>query len=210
MCYPDFKEVTHTALDRVPMEKSSDVLTKEQILIATEDTLRRFGVAKTSVTDVAKVLGVSHGTIYRHFKSKAELLEGVTEKWLNEKIIGPLTEVYQNSSILGAPHLKRYIQTLVELKQYYARDDEEMFEMYTRVTEQAADLIDLHITHIVDQLADIIARGDITSDQPAQLARTLFYATARFHHPAHAYEWKSPVINQEFSDVWMLLEKGIT
>ncbi|MFK4302095.1 AcrR family transcriptional regulator [Paenibacillus sp. RC254] len=192
------------------MEKSSDILTKEQILIATEDTLRRFGVAKTSVTDVAKVLGVSHGTIYRHFKSKAELLEGVTEKWLNEKIIAPLTEVCQDSSLLGTPHLQRYTQTLIELKQYYARDDEEMFDMYTRVTEQATDLIDQHIAHIVDQLADIIVRGGITSDQPAQLARTLFYATARFHHPAHAYEWKNPAIDQEFSDVWALLEKGIS
>ncbi|MCV9950175.1 TetR family transcriptional regulator [Paenibacillus sp. BT-177] len=192
------------------MEKSSDILTKEQILIATEDTLRRFGVAKSSVTDVAKVLGVSHGTIYRHFKSKAELLEGVTEKWLNEKIIDPLTEICQDSSMLGIPHLKRYIQTLIELKQYYARDDEEMFGMYTRVTEQAADLIDQHIAHIVDQLADIIVRGGITADQPTQLARTLFYATTRFHHPAHAYEWKSPTIDQEFSDVWMLLEKGIS
>ncbi|PNQ87298.1 TetR/AcrR family transcriptional regulator [Paenibacillus polymyxa] len=192
------------------MEKSSDILTKEQILIATEDTLRRFGVTKSSVTDVAKVLGVSHGTIYRHFKSKAELLEGVTEKWLNEKIIDPLTEICQDSSVLGISHLKRYIQTLVELKQYYARDDEEMFEMYTRVTEQAADLIDQHIAHIVDQLADIIMRGGITADQPPQLARTLFYATARFHHPAHAYEWKNPTIDQEFAEVWMLLEKGIS
>ncbi|WP_090737645.1 TetR/AcrR family transcriptional regulator [Paenibacillus sp. Mc5Re-14] len=192
------------------MEKSSDILTKEQILIATEDILRRFGVAKSSVTDVAKVLGVSHGTIYRHFKSKAELLEGVTEKWLNEKIIDPLTKICQDSSVLGIPHLKRYIQTLIELKQYYARDDEEMFGMYTRVTEQAADLIDQHIAHIVDQLADIIVRGGITTDQPIQLARTLFYATTRFHHPAHAYEWKSPTIDQEFSEVWMLLEKGIS
>ncbi|WP_342416025.1 TetR family transcriptional regulator [Paenibacillus sp. FSL R10-2782] len=192
------------------MEKSSDILTKEQILIATEDTLRRFGVAKTSVTDVAKVLGVSHGTIYRHFKSKAELLEGVTEKWLNEKIVAPLMEVCQDSSMLGTPHLQRYIQTFVDLKQYYARDDEEMFGMYTRVTEQATDLIDQHIGHIVDQLADIIVRGGITSDQPAQLARTLFYATARFHHPAHAYEWKNPAIDQEFSEVWKLLEKGIS
>ncbi|MDN4089271.1 TetR/AcrR family transcriptional regulator [Paenibacillus polymyxa] len=192
------------------MEKSSDILTKEQILIATEDTLRRFGVTKSSVTDVAKVLGVSHGTIYRHFKSKAELLEGVTEKWLNEKIIDPLTEICQDSSVLGISHLKRYIQTLVELKQYYARDDEEMFEMYTRVTEQAADLIDQHIAHIVDQLADIIVRGGITANQPPQLARTLFYATARFHHPAHAYEWKNPTIDQEFAEVWILLEKGIS
>ncbi|MDP1510588.1 TetR family transcriptional regulator [Paenibacillus sp. CMAA1739] len=192
------------------MEKSSDILTKEQILNATEDTLRRFGVAKSSVTDVAKILGVSHGTIYRHFKSKAELLEGVTEKWLNEKIIDPLMKICQDSSVLGIPHLKQYIQTLIELKQYYARDDEEMFEMYTRVTEQAADLIDQHISHIVGQLADIIVRGGITTDQPAQLARTLFYATARFHHPAHAYEWKSAAIEREFLEVWMLLEKGIS
>ncbi|EHS54771.1 TetR/AcrR family transcriptional regulator [Paenibacillus sp. Aloe-11] len=192
------------------MEKTSDVLTKKQILVATEETLRRFGIAKTSVTDVAKVLGVSHGSIYRHFNSKAELLEGVTEKWLNEKIIAPLSKVSLDSSLTGAALLKRYIQTLVELKHYYARDDEEMFQMYTRVTEQRADFIEQHIDHIVKQLADIITRESITSDQPAQLARTLFHATARFHHPAHAYEWKNPKIDQEFSDVWALLEHGIS
>ncbi|WP_068497976.1 TetR/AcrR family transcriptional regulator [Paenibacillus kribbensis] len=193
------------------MEKPSDILTKEQILVATEETLRRFGIAKTSVTDVAKVLGVSHGSIYRHFSSKAELLEGVTEKWLNEKIIAPLSKVCLDSSLTGTALLKRYIQTLVELKHYYARDDEEMFQMYTRVTEQAADFIEQHIDHIVKQLAGIITREGITSDQPpAQLARTLFHATARFHHPAHAYEWKNPKIDQEFSDVWSLLEHGIS
>ncbi|MEC0181277.1 TetR family transcriptional regulator [Paenibacillus peoriae] len=191
------------------MEKPSDVLTKKQILVATEETLRRFGIAKTSVTDVAKVLGVSHGSIYRHFNSKAELLEGVTEKWLNEKIIIPLSKVCLDSSLTGVSLLKRYIQTLVELKHDYARDDEEMFQMYTRVTEQSTDFIEQHIDHIVKQLADIITQEGITSDQPTQLARTLFHATARFHHPAHAYEWKNPKVDQEFSDVWALLEHGI-
>lgn len=192
------------------MEKTLDVLTKEQILVATEDTLRRFGVAKTSVTDVAKVLGVSHGSIYRHFNSKAELLEGVTAKWLNDKIIAPLSKVCHDSSLKSTSLLKQYIQTLVELKHDYARDDEEMFQMYTRVTEQAADVVEQHIDHIVKQLADIITREGIASDHPVQLARTLFYATARFHHPAHAYEWKNPLIDQEFLNVWTLLEHGIS
>ena len=190
------------------MEKSSEVLTKEQILIATEITLKRFGVTKSSVTDVAKILGVSHGTIYRHFKSKAELLEGATEKWLDEKIIKPLTDICLDSSMDGALHLRAYVEKLIELKQYYACDDEELFQMYARITEEAADLINKHVSHIVDQMSKIIFSSGIESDQPDKVARAIFYATSRFHHPAHAYEWKSPTINQDFSDVWTLIEKG--
>ncbi|AJY75372.1 TetR/AcrR family transcriptional regulator [Paenibacillus beijingensis] len=190
------------------MDKNSDVLTKEQILIATEETLRRYGVAKTSVTDVAKALGVSHGTIYRHFKSKAELLEGATQMWLDEKIIAPLTDICHDSSLNGVKHLKTYIRTLIELKRHYAFEDEELFRMYAKVTEEAADLIHTHIGHITDQLSQIITRTGIKTDNPAQLGSSIFFATTRFHHPAHAHEWRSAVIDEEFSDVWDLIEKG--
>ena len=186
------------------------VLTKEQILVATEEALRRFGVAKTSVIDVARILNVSHGTIYRHFKSKNELLEGVTEKWLDEKIIKPLTDVCNDTSIEGPQHLQSYLRTLIELKHHYAREDEEMFKMYAKVTDEAADLIYKHVNHIIDQMGEIIIRSGIESEDPSCLARTVFYATIRFHHPAHAYEWKSPTIAKEFLDVWTLLEKGFT
>jgi len=185
-------------------------LTKEQILVATEEALRRFGVAKTSVIDVARILNVSHGTIYRHFKSKNELLEGVTEKWLDEKIIKPLTDVCNDTSIEGPQHLQSYLRTLIELKHHYAREDEEMFKMYAKVTDEAADLIYKHVNHIIDQMGEIIIRSGIESEDPSCLARTVFYATIRFHHPAHAYEWKSPTIAKEFLDVWTLLEKGFT
>jgi len=185
-------------------------LTKEQILVATEEALRRFGVAKTSVIDVARILNVSHGTIYRHFKSKNELLEGVTEKWLDEKIIKPLTDVCNDTSMEGPQHLQSYLRTLIELKHHYAREDEEMFKMYAKVTDEAADLIYKHVNHIIDQMGEIIIRSGIESEDPSCLARTVFYATIRFHHPAHAYEWKSPTIAKEFLDVWTLLEKGFT
>ena len=186
------------------------VLTKEQILVATEEALRRFGVAKTSVIDVARILNVSRGTIYRHFKSKNELLEGVTEKWLDEKIIKPLTDVCNDTSMEGPQHLQSYLRTLIELKHHYAREDEEMFKMYAKVTDEAADLIYKHVNHIIDQMGEIIIRSGIESEDPSCLARTVFYATIRFHHPAHAYEWKSPTIAKEFLDVWTLLEKGFT
>ena len=51
--------------------------------VAAEDVLRRHGPAKANVVDIARALGVSHGTVYRHFPSKQALREAVTRRWLD-------------------------------------------------------------------------------------------------------------------------------
>ena len=71
---------------------SETVLTSEQILEAAEDVLRRFGPTKANVVDVARALGVSHGSVYRHFASKATLRDAVAERWL-ARISAPLAKV---------------------------------------------------------------------------------------------------------------------
>ena len=68
------------------------VLTPEQILDVTEDVLRRFGLAKATVVDVARALDVSHGSVYRHFPSKASLREAVAKRWL-DRANAPLEEI---------------------------------------------------------------------------------------------------------------------
>jgi len=65
------------------------VLTPERILETAEDVLRRFGPAKATVVDVARALDVSHGSVYRHFASKAALRDAVAERWL-ARISDPL------------------------------------------------------------------------------------------------------------------------
>ena len=64
------------------------VLTPERILEVTEDVLRRYGLAKATVVDVARALDVSHGSVYRHFPSKASLREAVAKRWL-ERVSAP-------------------------------------------------------------------------------------------------------------------------
>ncbi|MFC7510822.1 TetR/AcrR family transcriptional regulator [Streptomyces thermocarboxydus] len=61
---------------------ATETLTAERILEATE-VLRRHGPAKATVVDVARALGVSHGSVYRHFRTKAALREAVTKRWLD-------------------------------------------------------------------------------------------------------------------------------
>src|SRR4051794_36013352 len=72
------------------------VLTPERILEVTEDVLRRYGLAKATVVDVARALDVSHGSVYRHFPSKASLREAVAKRWL-DRLSAPLFKIAEAS-----------------------------------------------------------------------------------------------------------------
>lgn len=204
--------VSFNHLKDMTKDKTSEFLTKEQIITATQKTIRRFGAAKTSVTDVAKLLGVSHGTIYRHYASKKELLEGVTAQWLEDEIIAPLAKVVsvQTDAGEGIQQLKKYIETLNHLKRHYAESDTELFDMYAKVTQESAELIYRHVEQLTQHLAEIIQQDQqLRFPNPNKVAAGILHATARFHHPAHAYEWDRETIDEEFEQVWLLIEQGV-
>src|SRR5437868_14949228 len=104
------------------------VLTPERILEVTEDVLRRFGLAKATVVDVARALGVSHGSVYRHFPSKAALRDAVTERWLT-RVSEPLHAIVRDND--PAPdRLRRWLEALVAAKRKKVIGDPELFATY--------------------------------------------------------------------------------
>ncbi|MGO4787447.1 TetR family transcriptional regulator [Paenibacillus sp. 2KB_20] len=188
-------------------------LTKEAILDAAEQTLRRYGPDKTSVVDVAKALQVSHGSLYRHFPSKAALREAVTERWL-QRIADPLQKIADGTEGSAADRLRLWMDTLIRAKRAYVLEDPEMFAMYTTVTLDAVKVIDTHVRLLIGQIAQIIDQGMFTGEfkpgQSESVAKAFFMATSLFHHPAHASQWTSKEIEADFDSVWALLLSGIT
>ena len=87
------------------------VLTPERILDVTEDVLRRFGLAKATVVDVARALDVSHGSVYRHFPSKASLRDAVAKRWL-DRANAPLEKIAEGSGPAAA-RLERWLRAHV-------------------------------------------------------------------------------------------------
>ena len=57
------------------LDYSDPMVTK--ILDAAEQCIHRFGIRRTAMGEVARVGKVSRGSIYRHFKDKESLVEGV-------------------------------------------------------------------------------------------------------------------------------------
>ncbi|MFJ2176139.1 TetR family transcriptional regulator [Streptomyces sp. NPDC101062] len=191
---------------------SPETLTAERILEATEEVLRRYGPAKATVVDVARLLGVSHGSVYRHFRTKAALREAVTARWLSrtERV---LQEVVDGEAGPGPEKLRGWLLTLFDAKRHKAGDDPELFATYSALAGEHSDTVDAHLTELTGQLTRIVEEGvragEFVAPDPAGAAGALFVATARFHDPCYAPEWRKPTIDADFTAVSDLLLRGL-
>lgn len=190
---------------------NDSVLTPERILDAAEEVLRRYGPAKATVVDVARFLNVSHGTIYRHFPSKAALRDAVAKRWLH-RVSEPLSNIVEESGT-ATQRLHRWFVQLMTLKRQKVLDDPEMFATYSAIAEAAREVVQAHVDELIRQLAQLIESGmssqEFKVNNSHQIAKAIFYATIRFHHPTHAKEWSDASIDADFAEVWNLLLAGL-
>ena len=170
------------------------VLTPERILEATEEVLRRYGLAKATVVDVARALDVSHGSVYRHFPSKASLRQAVAKRWL-DRANAPLQKIAESSGPAPA-RLEKWLRTMIDIKYKKVTEDPEMFATYLTLAREACEAVKAHKERLVDQVAQIISdgvkQGAFQATDAKVTARAVFDATTRYHHPAHSDEWKDP------------------
>jgi AcrR family transcriptional regulator len=187
------------------------VLTPERILEVTEDVLRRYGLAKATVVDVARALDVSHGSVYRHFPSKASLRQAVAKRWL-DRANAPLQKIAESAGPAPA-RLEKWFRTMFEIKYKKVCEDPEMFATYLTLAQEACEAVKAHKERLVGQVAHILADG--VKQGAFQLtdvdvsARVVFDATTRYHHPAHSDEWKDPQLPARIDALLALLLRGL-
>ncbi len=193
------------------MSPAEAPLTRERVLAAAEDVIRRHGPAKATVLDVARALGVSHTAVYRHAATKAELRDMVVGRWL-EATMPPLRAIVAESG--PAPvRLRKLIDALIAVKRRRAANDPELFAAYMTLAADAKSVIAAHIDEMVGLVAKVIAsgveEGSFRTVDPVAAGRAVLIATSKFHHPAHAAEWADPAMDALLEDVWRLLMDGL-
>jgi AcrR family transcriptional regulator len=187
------------------------VLTPERILEVTEDVLRRYGLTKATVVDVARALDVSHGSVYRHFPSKASLRQAVAKRWL-DRANAPLQKIAESSGPAPA-RLEKWLRTAFEIKYKKVSEDPEMFQTYLTLAREACEVVKAHKERLVGQIADILSDGvkqGVFQLADAKVsARAVFDATIRYQHPAHADEWSDPQTPARFDALLALVLRGL-
>jgi AcrR family transcriptional regulator len=168
----------------------------ERILDATEQVLRRHGAEKTNVVDVAEVLGMSPGNVYRFFSSKKALLHAVAVRWI-DALSAPLETIAADQTRSASERLTAWFDTLRKAKRRKLVDDAALFRVYFDTVEHAREAVEDHLKAMLDQIARMISDGKKSGEFPATVeprsaARAFLHATSAFHHPALVVNQPAP------------------
>ncbi|GAA6621019.1 TetR family transcriptional regulator [Scytonema sp. NUACC26] len=159
--------------------------TQELILTTAEAHLRRYGYARTTISEIARACKMSHANVYRFFKTKADVMDAVVERWFSG-IEQALQEIAQKSDSAGEC-LKDYILGLYRLKRDKLAAEPELFDAYLAILEADRIVVEHHLQVLSSILQGILTRGVETGEfqiADISLATTAVNAaTIKFHHP---------------------------
>lgn len=82
---------------------------KELILDTTENLLENKLLSEISLACIAKAAGISKGTLYYHYKSKNEILFGITDRYLDEQWNDLVVWTENPEKDTSLPRLVKYV-----------------------------------------------------------------------------------------------------
>jgi AcrR family transcriptional regulator len=97
-----------------PSHADADAM-RARILDTAETLLRRHGLDKLNVVDVARSMNMSHGNVYRHLPSKAALRAAVIHRWLDR--VSDQTAAIACKDIPADQRLVEWLKALAVIKQ---------------------------------------------------------------------------------------------
>lgn len=183
-------------------------LDKEIILNATEEVIRRFGPDKANITDVAKLLKVSHAALYRYFNGKTDLWNAVTERWL-KSLHAPSNDILKEDNPADIK-LFHFLEDFADAKRRSATSDPEMFANYIKLAHTSMEVIEKSMEEGIHRIKEIIVQGIsegiFYTESPDQAARTVYLATGVFINPN---TFEDPNRKQNIESVINLLIRGL-
>ena len=92
-------------------ELPKDELVKQEILASALGLFQRYGLAKTTMEDIAEAAGKGKSTLYYYYKSKEEIYGAVIKKQI-ESILAEVAAAVENS-LTAADKLRTYFSSYV-------------------------------------------------------------------------------------------------
>lgn len=180
-------------------EGKDDAISPVKILEAARVQIRRFGEAKTNIVDIARALGTSHTTIYRHFKSKADVFDALVLSTMTDE--QRLVSAYCSDDGPAAIRLTEFVATLNHFKVRRYAEDPELFILYKRVVTERPDIVVSYAQRMTSLIQQIIQQGINSGEfkiKNAEIAAGVVRdAVTIFVHPALVAEASRAGLNME-------------
>jgi len=153
---------------------------RKQIIDAARELIVKYGSENITIRRIAKTVSISEAAIYRHFKSKREILSFLIAT-MDETLEKEITQNTKNGhSVLQSLYLiiSQHISAIEQRRGIYFQVFAEIISLGDKkLNRQASDVIDMYINRLAELIATGIANGEMKKDVNPQVAATLLFGT---------------------------------
>ena len=155
---------------------------RNEILDVAEELFGTKGFDNTSTNDILEKVGIARGTLYYHFKSKEDILDGVIKR-ITEQIMGAAARITKQKEL---PILERLTKSVLALNVENAIGHEVMAQvhkpqnalMHQKMQEEMISGITPILTELLEEG---ITQGTFHTDYPAEsIEMVMLYANIMF------------------------------
>jgi len=158
------------------IKRQSTTLRRKQIIDALRKLIIEYGSENVTVQRIAKEIGVSQGAIYRHFKSKRQILDFLVD-YIEENLIGDVEKSDGQAGTLTVLEniLKSHISAIEQKKGVSFLIVAEIVSLGDkRLNRKIYEVLQNYVTHIKGVLLRGIKAGEIRPDIDPEMAATVF------------------------------------
>lgn len=131
-------------------------INREVILRVAEQLIEERGVEKTTLTQVAKHLGVSHAALYKYFKNKEDLWTTVATNWLNRVLIS-VFQFNPKGYTSKIDILHDWLWEITLCKKQAFDSNKRMFTLYTTYISENPVLEEKHIKELLEKMSSLLS-----------------------------------------------------
>jgi len=196
------------------IERKQTLVRRRQIVAAARKLIVKYGSEHVTVRRMAKEIGVSEGAIYRHFRSKREILSLLIDE-IENTLIGDIENHYTETSGLNVLEvLERIIASHVSsVQQRSGISFQVIAEIISfgdkKLNKKIHDVIDDYIGRIREILAYGVKAGEIREDVDLDAVATLFFSTMQGLVSIWALSNYSFNLQQRYVPIFDLLRQAI-
>lgn len=188
-------------------KRSSTAIRRKQIVIAAGKLIVKYGSEHVTVRRIADEIGTSEGAIYRHFKSKRDILsllvDDIEEIMISEIKLKPGETLV--SLITLEKLLSGHVDTIVQRKGTSFQVIAEIISYGDKkLNQQVYDAVNKYIASIKDLLNEGVKTGIIRNDVNLDAVSTLFFNMMQGLVNSWALSQYSFDLKQRYASLWSL------
>lgn len=166
-------------MQRTAGRRQSTIIRQEQIIDAAQKVIVKYGSEHVTVRRIAKEVGISEGAIYRHFKSKREILSLLIDN-IEDALLGDKENSFPAGNSLTQTLDSMLSNSLSPIAQKRGVSFQVVAEIISlgdrRLNKKLSDVINKYIDRVKGLLAEGVKNGEIRSDVDLEATATLFFS----------------------------------